>query len=67
MECFEEEALNSAPVKPVLRKRYVDDIFCIVKNGSEKHLLDHLNSVRSSIKFTMESEEECKLPFLDSY
>ncbi len=28
---------------------YVDDTFCIVKKGSEKHLLDHLNSVRPSI------------------
>ena len=35
-----------------------------VKKGSEKHLLDHLNSVRP-IKFTMESEEDSKLPFLD--
>ncbi len=65
MEFFEEEALNSAPVKPVLWKRYVDDIFCIVKKGSEKHLLDHLNSVRPSIKFTMEPDEDSKLPFLD--
>ncbi len=29
-------------------------------------MLDHLNSVRPSIKFTMESEENGKLPFLDS-
>ncbi len=57
MEFFEEEALNSAPVKPVLWKRYVDDTFCIVKKGTEKHLLDHLNSVRLSINFTMESED----------
>ncbi len=61
MEFFEEEALNLAPVKPVLWNRYVDDI---VKKGSEKHfLLDHLNSVRPPIKFTMESEEYSKLPF----
>ncbi len=65
MEFFEEEALNSAPVKLVLWKRYVDDTFCIVKKGSEKHLLYHLNSVRPYIKFTMESEEDSKLPFLD--
>ncbi len=57
-------SLNSAPVKPVLWKRYVDDTFCIDKKGSEKHLLDHLNSVRP-IKFTMESDEDSKLPFLD--
>ncbi len=42
----------------------MDDTFCIVKKGSEKHLLDHLNSVRP-IKFTMESEEDSKQPFLD--
>ncbi len=65
MEFFEEEALNSAPVKPILWNRYVDDTFCIVKKGSEKHLLDHLNSVRPSIKFTMESEEDSKLAFMD--
>ncbi len=60
MEFFDEEA----PVKP-LWKKYVDDTFCIVKKGSEKNLLDHLNSVRPSIKLTMESEEDSKLPFLD--
>ncbi len=67
MEFFEEEALNSALVKPVLWKRYVDDTFCIVKKGSEKHLLDHLNSVKPSIKFTMKSEEDSKLLFWIPY
>ncbi len=64
MKFLEEETLNSAPVKPVLWKRYVDKTLCIVKKGSEKHL-NHLNSVRPSIKFTMESDEDIKLPFLD--
>ncbi len=64
MKFLEEETLNSAPVKPVLWKRYVDETLCIVKKGSDKHL-NHLNSVRPSIKFTMESDEDIKLPFLD--
>ncbi len=55
MKFVEEEALNSAPVKPVLWKRYVDDT----------SLLNHLNSVKPSIKFTMESDEDIKLPLLD--
>ncbi len=63
MEFFEEEAVYSAPLKPVLWKRYIDDTVCIVMKGSEKHLLDHLNSGRPPIKFTMESEEDSKLPF----
>ncbi len=50
MECFEEEALNSAPVKPVLWKRYVDFTFCIVKKGSEKHLLDHFKLFKTFYK-----------------
>ncbi len=33
--------------------------------GTEKHLLDHLNSVRPPIKFTMQLEEDSKLPYLD--
>ena len=65
MEFFEEMALTSAPDKPALWKRYVDDIWCIVKKGKEEELLDHLNSVRPSIKFTMELEKDGKLPFLD--
>ncbi len=49
MEFFEEE---------ICRRHFF-------KKGSEKHLLDQLNSIRPSIKFTMESEEDSKLPFLD--
>ena len=55
MEFFEELALKSAPSKPRLWKRYVDDTCCIV-----------CDSVRPSIRFTVEVEREGSLPFLDT-
>ena len=59
MDLFEELALWSAPVK-----QYVDDTCCIVKRGMAEELLDHLNSVRPSIQFTLELEREGALPFV---
>ena len=66
MEFFEELALKAAPSKPRLWKRYVDDTCCIVKKGTVEGLLSHLNSVRPSIRFTVEEEREGSLPFLDT-
>ena len=65
MEFFEELALRTAPTKPRLWKRYVDDTCCIVKKGTVEELLTHLNSVRPSIRFTVEVEKDGRLPFLD--
>ena len=57
MEFFEELALESAPSRSRLWKRYVDDTCCILKTGDVGGLLNHLNSLRPTIKFTMELEE----------
>ena len=65
MEFFEELALSTAPVKPRLWNRYVGDTCCFLKKGTEEGLLSHLNSVRLSIKFTIEVEKDGTLPFLD--
>ena len=66
MEFFEELALETVPTRPRLWKRYVDDTFCILRKGSTKELLRHLNRVRPTIKFTVEQEEDRALPFLDT-
>ena len=66
MEFFEELALGTAPTRPRLWKRYVDDTFCILRKGSTEELLHHLNRVRPTIKFTVEQEEDGTLPFLDT-
>ena len=65
MEFFEKIAIDSSPIKPRVWLRYVDDTFCVLRKGTETQLLDHLNGVRPEIQFTMESEKDGKLPFLD--
>uniref|UniRef100_A0A5S6QFI1 Reverse transcriptase domain-containing protein n=1 Tax=Trichuris muris TaxID=70415 RepID=A0A5S6QFI1_TRIMR len=68
MEHFEEKAfpLGIHGFHLSVFKRYVDDVFAIVKRGEENCLLDHLNDVLpDSIVFAMEIETEGKLPFLD--
>ncbi|XP_046406220.1 uncharacterized protein LOC124171127 [Ischnura elegans] len=67
MEDFEEHALNSAPLRPKYFYRYVDDTFVIWPHGVDtlKPFLDHMNSRHPSIRFTMESEKEGRLPLLD--
>ena len=66
MEFFEELALRTAPARPRIWKRYVDDTFTLVKRGDVDELLVHLNSIRPSIKLTTELEEGGSIPFLDT-
>ena len=65
MKFFEELALETAPTRPRLWKRCVDDTFCILRKGSTKELFHHLNGVRLTIKFTMEQEEDGTLLFVN--
>ena len=66
LEFFEELALRTAPARPRIWKRYVDDTFTLVKQGDLDELLVHLNSIRPSIKLTTELEEGGSIPFLDT-
>ena len=59
-------ALGSKSLKPSMWFRYVDDTFNHWPHQEDVQiLLDHVNSIRPSILFTMEKEQDKKLPFLD--
>ena len=46
-------------------RRYADDTVCLIKNGSDEHVLPTLNNFYSFIKFSYETESGNKLSFLD--
>ena len=62
MEHFEEIALDS---RFRLWRRYVDDVFCIIKRSNVETALVYLNSLFPSITFTVEKEQDGTLPFMD--
>ena len=67
MECFEEEALESAPHPPSLWKRFVDDTFVILETSYKEGFFHHINSLDSHIKFTAENtRDDGSIPFLDT-
>ena len=66
MESFEEQAIASSSHKPKIWKRYVDDAFAILDRENVDSFLQHLNNQQPSIRFTMETESDSKLAFLDT-
>ena len=66
MEAFEEQAIESAPYKPKIWKRYVDDTFTILERSYVESFLHHLNSQQPTIRFAMETKKESKIVFLDT-
>ena len=71
IEYFEKRALGpELPVSFTINTwlRYVNDVLTIVKKGTRDSLLNHLNSVDPSIKFTIEPpNEQGAIPFLDTF
>ena len=55
---IEEQAIESAPCKPKIWKRYVDDTFTILDRDRVDVLLQHLNSQQPSILFTIGREQK---------
>ena len=67
--CFNEKKwIDNCPAdfKPIYYKRYVDDTFIIFKDqNNAQAFLNYINNQHPKIKFTMETERENKLYFLD--
>ena len=66
VEDFEEQALTSTPCMPKIWKRYVDDTFTILSRGKVDIFLQHLNGQQPTIRFTMGTETNNTIPFLDT-
>ena len=66
MEFFESKILKTFLPKNAIWFRYVDDIICLWPiNENLNTFMEKLNNQVTSIKFTMEMENESSLPFLD--
>ena len=67
MDHYEKEWLSNYDwVSPCYHTRYVDDIFSVFNSYDEaKRFASYLNSRHPNIKFTMETEVNKFIPFLD--
>jgi len=66
MKSFEEQSIATSPYKPKIWKRYVDDTFNVLDRRTVDSFLQHLNNQQPLIRFTMETESDSKLAFLDT-
>ena len=66
MEVIEDSALSISTVPPKIWKRYVDDSFVIIKKDSVSAFHDILNSIDPKILFTIETENNGQIAFLDT-
>ena len=67
MEYFECELLSTLSPAPPLWLRYVDDVLLIWPNEEDfGSFLSNVNALSDSINFTVEWEEDGKIPFLDT-
>ncbi|CAH3040212.1 unnamed protein product [Pocillopora meandrina] len=65
-ESFAEQAMTTSFYEPRIWKRYMDDTFTILDRENVDDFLQYLNNQQPSIRFTMETEKDNKLAFLDT-
>ena len=67
MTDFEETTIRGYHLKPLIWKRFIDDIFMIWTHGKDEldKFVEYLNSLHRSIKFTCDVSQE-EIAFLDT-
>lgn len=66
MEKLIDSCLEKLHVKPKIMIKYVDDLFCVIKEEDINLLLTTLNSFDPRIKFTIERENNNRISYLDA-
>ena len=63
-ECI---AISTALQPPKVWKRFVDDVYYILKRTQLENFFHHLKNLHKNIKFTREEESNAKLAFLNTF
>ena len=66
MQGTETTALTTTIHPPKVWERHVDDIFSIIRKSNLHDFFQHIDCLHPKTKFTMETEENSQLPFLDT-
>ena len=65
MDELEKKAFEELEALPKIWHRFVDDVITVINSSDEAVLLDHLNEQHPRITFTMERENDGKMPVMD--
>ncbi|XP_075160352.1 uncharacterized protein LOC142233335 [Haematobia irritans] len=65
MERLLDSCMQKLEKRPKFITKYVDDLFAIIRETEIEKTLATLNSFHNNIRFTMELEQNQKLPYLD--
>ena len=66
MQATETTALATISHQPKVWECHLDNVFSIVRKSNLHDFFQHVNSLHPKTKFTMETEENSQLPFLET-
>ena len=67
MQATEMTTLTTTSHPPKVWERHVDDVFSIIRNSNLPDFFENINGLQPKTKFTMETEQNSQLLFLDTF